>query len=85
MGTGIGTMTGVLGQLCCGQIHGKNVRLDMPDSGDKNYTLREKLSIGMAAAVLQLVLAPLVFGWIWSIRYLITVSTLDRRRIPSSI
>ncbi len=41
----------------------------------------KKMFTGIATAFLQLLLAPLIFGWIWSIRYgaLMVQKANDRR------
>ena len=63
---GLGTIVGSICQLCCNRAketsgtEGKQLIAGCPC---------KKMFTGLATAFLQLLLAPLIFGWIWSIQY----------------
>ena len=63
---GLGTVVGSICQLCCNRAketsgtEGKQLIAGCPC---------KKMFTGLATAFLQLLLAPLIFGWIWSIQY----------------
>ena len=64
--TGLGTAIGALCQVCCNRAK--------PDPEGEGKQLIagcpcKKMFTGLGTAFLQLLLAPLIFGWIWSIQY----------------
>lgn len=52
---GLGTLLGALCVLCCGTT--------------KHDTKERGVKYGVGAAFLQIITTPLIFGWIWSIKY----------------
>ena len=59
-------MIGAVCQLCCNRAKSNT------DTENKQLIpgcLCKKMFTGLATAFLQLLLAPLIFGWIWSIKY----------------
>ena len=63
---GLGTTIGAICQVCCNRAK--------PDPAAEGKQLVagfpcKKMFTGLATAFLQLLLAPLIFGWIWSIQY----------------
>ena len=63
---GLGTALGAICQLCCNKAK--------PDPESEKRQLIpgcpfKKTCTGLGTALLQLLLAPLIFGWIWSIQY----------------
>jgi len=63
---GLGTAIGALCQVCCNRAK--------PDPEGEGKQLIagcpcKKMFTGLGTAFLQLLLAPLIFGWIWSIQY----------------
>ena len=78
MFTGLGTAVGAILQLCC------NRAAPSPDAENKQLVAgvpSKKVFTGLGTAFLQLLLAPLIFGWIWSIQYgaLIVRKANDRK------
>ena len=63
---GLGTALGAVCQLCC------NLEKSDPEAAKKQLAPGcpcKKMFTGLGTAFLQLLLAPLIFGWIWSIQY----------------